>query len=513
MYKSQTEGGPVVALRGITKRFPGVVANDQVSFSVYPGEVHALLGENGAGKSTLVKILYGFYLPDSGEIFVHGRRVHFRSPHDARREGIGMVFQEFTLIPALTVLENIALFLPRLPAVLNARKIARRIEQASQRYGLELEPETPVWQLSIGQRQRVELMKLLLAGSRILILDEPTKVLAPHEVEGLFSVMARLKGDGYSIVFISHKLREVLACSDRITVMRRGKVAGSLSRDEATEERLISLMFGTQPPGEVRLEGPPPRREATPVLELKNVSTRASGMATPLRGVNLVVRPGEIVGVAGVAGNGQKELGDVVLGIQRCSEGRKLVLGKDATGWSPAQVREAGVAFIPEDPLGMAAAPGLTVLENMALGAIDRYARWGGLVMEWPQVERDLTSALSHLELSPLPSRVPIRTLSGGNQQRMVIARELSRDCRLVVAFYPTRGLDVLSANSVRRYLVAAREAGKGVLLISEDLGELFSLSDRLAVMYRGQVVGEFAPADTTLEEVGRLMTGAVVHG
>jgi simple sugar transport system ATP-binding protein len=226
-----------------------------------------------------------------------------------------------------------------------------------------------------------------------------------------------------------------------------------------------------------------------------------------------VVRSGEIVGVAGVAGNGQKELGDVVLGIQRCSEGRKLILGKDATGWSPAQVREAGVAFIPEDPLAMAAAPGLTVLENMALGAIDRYARWGGLVMEWPQVEQDLTSALSRLELPPLPSRVPIRTLSGGSQQRMVIARELSRDCRLVVAFYPTRGLDVLSANSVRRYLVAAREAGKGVLLISEDLGELFSLSDRLAVMYRGQVVGEFAPADTTLEAVGRLMTGAVVHG
>jgi|Deesub1362A_J573_1020465.scaffolds.fasta_scaffold01162_6 simple sugar transport system ATP-binding protein len=513
MHKSQTEGGPVVALRGITKRFPGVVANDHVSFSVYPGEVHALLGENGAGKSTLVKILYGFYLPDSGEIFVRGRRVRFRSPHDARRDEIGMVFQEFTLIPALTVLENIALFLPRLPAVLNPRKIARRIEQASHRYGLELDPETPVWQLSIGQRQRVELMKLLLAGSRILILDEPTKVLAPHEVEGLFSVMARLKGDGYSIVFISHKLREVLACSDRITVMRRGKVAGSLSRDEATEERLISLMFGTQPPGEVRLEGPPPPPETTPVLELKNVSTRASGMATPLRGVDLVVRSGEIVGVAGVAGNGQKELGDVVLGIQRCSEGRKLILGKDATGWSPAQVREAGVAFIPEDPLAMAAAPGLTVLENMALGAIDRYARWGGLVMEWPQVEQDLTSALSRLELPPLPSRVPIRTLSGGSQQRMVIARELSRDCRLVVAFYPTRGLDVLSANSVRRYLVAAREAGKGVLLISEDLGELFSLSDRLAVMYRGQVVGEFAPADTTLEAVGRLMTGAVVHG
>lgn len=510
---------PLLTLRGICKSFPGVVANDHVDLDLYGGEVHALLGENGAGKSTLMKVLYGFYRADAGEICLEGEPVQIRSPQDARRLRIGMVFQEFTLIPAMNVVENVALFLPSLGITLEHRDIADKIRDIAGRYHLPIDPWATVGELSVGEQQKVEVLKLLLADSRILIFDEPTKVLAPHEVEGLFEVFVRLKQDGYAVVFITHKLREVLACADRITVMRKGQVAGALLRAEASESKLVSLMFGTAVPAEVHLSARE-RSDATPRLELQDIWTRGEGAAVSLSHIDLCIRAGEIVGVAGVSGNGQKELGDVILGLEKCTHGKKLFDGKDTTDWSVSRIRASGVAFIPENPLGMATVPFLPLRENMALGNLDRYTRHGGLALDWSAVQRDADSAYQRLGLTSPSAYVPIRALSGGNAQRFVLARELSFSPKLILALYPTRGLDVPSTNAAEHLLVVAREGGAGVLLISEDLGQLFALSDRLIVLYRGKIVAECRPQETSLTAIGYAMTGAnsapfaeVLHG
>lgn len=500
---------PVLRLVDITKRFPGVLANDRVNFDLLPGEVHALLGENGAGKSTLVKIAYGFYQADSGEIHVEGKKVEIRSPRDARRLGIGLVFQGFTLIPAMSVAENVALFLAELPWLVRPRDLRQAIQEASQRYGLDLDPAAPVWQLSVGEQQKVELLKLLLAKARILIFDEPTKVLVPHEVENLFRVFQNLREDGYSLVFITHKLREALTCADRITVMRQGRVVGTVRPEEASEETLLQMMFGERLV-EVAKAGTG-RAPGEPILELRNVCTKAIGTAPGLEDVNLTVRAGEIVGVAGVSGNGQRELGDAILGLLRITRGQKIFLGEDATHWPPRRLIQRGVAFVPEDPLAMAVVPWFSVLENLALLDLRRFSRLGGLALDWAGVRQLLRAGFAKLGLNPLPERARAATLSGGNLQRLTLVRELNRPYHLVVGLYPTRGLDVRSANAVRQALLAAREEGKGVLLISEDLNELFSLSDRVVVMLKGRIVGEFRPEEADLREVGRVMTGAGV--
>jgi len=500
---------PRLRLRGITKAFPGVVANDRIDLDVYDGEVHAVVGENGAGKSTLVKILYGFYRADAGTIEVVGRAVTIRHPHDARALGIGMVFQELVQVPALSVVENIALFLPRLPAVLDRRALAARIEAISTRYRLDVDPAAPVWTLSVGERQRVEIVKLLLADARVLILDEPTRGLAPHEIESLLTIFATLRRDGYAVVFITHKLREVLAAADRITVLRRGAVAGSMLRRDASEPALVAMMFGGSTGSDaVPRPARASRTDAPPILELRGVSARPDGRETGLANVDLTVEPGEIVGVAGVAGNGQRELGDVILGLTPLTTGAKYFGGRDATRWSVATLRASGVAFVPEDALGMAAVGGMTILENIALGDTRRYARHGGFSIAWPAVRADLERAIESLGVTVPSADRPLGTLSGGNVQRVILARELARDPRLIVAFYPTRGLDVRSAVAARERLLAARDAGAGVLLISEDLDELFALSDRLVVLFRGRTVGGGAPDALTVERVGHLMTG-----
>lgn len=499
---------PLLSLRGITKQFPEVIANDHIDLDVYGNEIHALLGENGAGKSTLMKILYGFYRADSGEIRLNGQPLQIRTPYDARKAGIGMVFQDFTLIPAFTVAENIALFLPDLKAVVKIDEISDRIREAGNRYELNVDPETPVWQLSIGQQQKVEILKLLLSNTRILILDEPTKVLAPNEVDGLFRVFHNLRQDGYAIIFITHKLREVLSCSDRISVLRRGKMLGQMLRSEADEQKLVTLMFGDaifEQTGGHRAAG---NESAQPVLVLKNLSTATRGKITGLNDVDLTVERGQIIGVAGISGNGQKELGDVVMGLEEVTTGQKFLFGQDATHWSVAKVRESGVAFIPEDPMAMAAVPNMTVLENMALGNVNCYARNSGFSMNWQQVQVDIDRSLKKIGLQIPPLRTRIRNLSGGNVQRAIIVREMAHQPKLIVAFYPTGGLDVRSTQAVREVLMAARDAGAGVLLFSEDLGELFALSDHLAVLYHSKVAGFFKPDETTLNEVGEYMTG-----
>jgi simple sugar transport system ATP-binding protein len=498
----------VLSVRAFVKRFPGVLANDSISLDILPGEVHALLGENGAGKSTLVKCIYGFYRRDAGDLLIDGAPAEIRSPHDARSLGIGMVFQTLTLVPALSVVENIALFLADLPAVPNLQKIAADLESLGERYSLKVDPWAQVRDLSIGQQQKAELLKLLMSRSRLLILDEPTRVLAPQEIRGFFQVLQRLVADGLAVILITHKLNEVLECADRITVLRQGRVAGRVTRAEATEAGLVRLMFDRD------LVGVPVSRLATeapgepPVLELHQVCSRSEGAETSLERINLIVHPGEIVGVAGVSGNGQRELGDLILGGIACTQGTKRLLGKDVTRQQIGDVRRAGVSYIPENPLAMAAIPYLTVLENMAVSQTWRYARRGGLSLDWQAVESDTERAWQRLGFR-LASFLPARSLSGGNLQRMVIARELSHDPRLIIASYLTRGLDVQSTHAAREALLQARDQGAGVLLISEDLEELFEYSDRMVVMHAGRIVGDFRTADADIYEVGRLMTGS----
>ncbi|HEY2991907.1 MAG TPA: ABC transporter ATP-binding protein [Methylomirabilota bacterium] len=497
---------PTLGLRGITKSFPGVVANDRVDLDVRAGEVHAVVGENGAGKSTLVKILYGFYRADAGEILVDGAPVAIHSPEDARSLGIGMVFQDLVQVPAFTVAENVALFLP---FTLGRAALARRIVKTSQQYGLDLDPDAPVWRLSVGERQKLEIVKLLLARARVLVFDEPTRSLAPHEVAALLDVVAALKRDGYAVVLIAHKLAEVLAVADRVTVMRRGRVVASLPRAEASEAALVPLMFD-EPVREAAPRRPTAASSHGPALELRGVRVRAEAHGVGLADVDLAVEPGEVVGVAGVSGNGQRELGDVILGAVPCATGRKWLGGQDATRWPVARVRASGVAFVPDDALGLAAVPSLTVLENAALGDARRYARAGGLAMDWPAARDDQARAFARLGFTVPSLDAPLGTLSGGNVQRAVLARELAGAPRLIVALNPTRGLDARSTAATRRALLDARDAGAAVLLISEDLDELLVLADRLVVLFGGRIVGSGRPGELAVETIGHLMTGSV---
>lgn len=500
---------PLVSLRGITKRFPNVVANDSVDLDLFPGEVHALLGENGAGKSTLMKILYGFYSADSGSIAVDGEEAHIGSPLDARKLRIGMVFQTFTLIPAMTVAENIALYLPDLPVVLDSRRIAEQIDELGEQYHLDVDPHSPVRDIAIGDQQKVEVLKLLVGRARVLIFDEATRVLAPHEIEGLFRIFEELKADGYAIVFITHKLREVLTCADRITVMKRGRIAGTLTRSEATEESLVALMFGDAMPEEIRQVAGERKINGAPLLELRSVTARAKDEGTQLDDIKLEIHPGEIVGVAGVSGNGQRELGDVILGLIPCARGKRLLQGVDATSWTAGRIRASGVGFVPEDPLGMAVVPWMTLAQNAALGSAETYARHRGLSIDWDHVQRDIAASFKELSFETPSPWVQVRTMSGGQLQRAVLARELGRKPRLLIASYPTRGLDVRSAIAARRVLASLRDNGGGVLLVSEDLDELFGLSDRLVVLHQGRIVGNFLPHEIDRHRIGHLMTGS----
>jgi len=503
----QTSQPPFIAMRGITKAFPGVLANDGVDLDVYNTEIHALLGENGAGKSTLVKILYGFYRADSGTILLNGKPISIQSPHDARAVRMGMVFQDFTLIPAFTVAENMALFLPDLGAVVDIDQINRRINDLSARYDLHVNPQAMVSQLSVGEQQKVEILKLLLSDARLLILDEPTRVLAPHEVQALFRVLVRLRNDGYAIILIAHKLKEVLDCADRITVLRGGRAAGTLLRAEASEADLVGMMFAKESAA-LQVTRQPGRERGPSLLELRGVETRSQGAEPSLQAIDLEISSGEIVGVAGVSGNGQKELTELLLGIIPCARGKKLLFGSDVTNLSVRALRARGVGFIPENPLTMATAPFMTVLENMTVTQTRRYARWGGLRIDWPAVRQDVEEGLKRFGFS-FSLYVPARSLSGGNLQRMVIVREMMHHPRLIIASYLTRGLDVQSTTAARQSLVQARDGGAGVLLISEDLEELFLLSDRLVVLFGGRIVGAFHPGEIDIYRVGQLMTGA----
>jgi simple sugar transport system ATP-binding protein len=489
---------------GIVKRFGPLLANDIDSFAVHPGEVIALLGENGAGKSTLCKILYGFYRPDAGEIRVAGRPETIASPRDARRLGIGMVFQNFSLVPALTIWENVALFLPSLPRVISPAELRRRMSRLAERLRLTADPRLPAGRLAVSDQQKVEILKQLLGGARVLILDEPTKVLAPQEVNGLFQTIAELRAGGYGIVFITHKLREVMRCADRVAVMRQGRIVGTIQGHQANEPALLDLMFGGAAPVE------PQTRTGAPgdiVLELDAIATRPMSGATALHDLSLCLRAGEILGVAGVSGNGQRELADVVLGLRRPASGFRRQWGENATSWSVARTRDRGVASIPDDPMAQGAVAGLTVRENLVLGSGHRYH--DGLGFAWPRLQKAMDASAARLRFPALAYDQRASVLSGGNLQRVVLTRELAHQPKLIVALYPTRGLDARGAESLRVLLGESRAAGAAVLLISEDLDELFAISDRMIVLRDGQVAATFAPDSFRAETVGPFMVGA----
>ncbi len=513
---------PDLSLRGVTKRFPHVLANDDINLDVYRGEVQAILGENGAGKSTLMKILYGFYQPDSGTISRAGVPIRIHSPREGRQHGIGMVFQDFTLVPALTVTENVALVMPNLPLILPMQKLEEEIRALSERYNFRIDPRSPVYDLSIGEQQKVEIIKLLLGKAEFLIFDEPTSVLAPHEIDELLEVFRQLRKDGLAVLFITHKLREVLAVADRITVLRRGKVTATMPAAEAgaTEAGLVALMLGATSSTEAEATATPTQDVSTsvptvsdsgdtPVLDIRDVNVPDPAGRVHLHNVSLSINAGEIVGVAAVAGNGQKELGEFVQGLRHSNSGSMKLLGTSVRHWSPRRTIALGVACLPEDPLREGAVPTMTVLENMVLPMRQQFASRGGLTMLWQKARDYVVQALQSFGLRMPALEAPIGTLSGGNIQRVVFTREAARKPKLLLSYYPTRGMDVPSAQTARGLLRTLRAAGTAILLVSEDLDELLSLSDRLVVMHRGQIVGTFrSDEEPSLHRIGLLMTG-----
>ncbi|TMC23130.1 MAG: ABC transporter ATP-binding protein [Chloroflexi bacterium] len=515
---------PDLSLRGVTKRFPHVLANDNIDLDIHCGEVHAILGENGAGKSTLMKILYGFYQPDSGTISRAGVPIRIHSPREGRQHGIGMVFQDFTLVPALTVTENIALVVPYLPPILPMQALEEEIRALSERYHFRIDPRAPVYDLSIGEQQKVEIIKLLLAKAQFLIFDEPTSVLAPHEIDELLEVFRQLRRDGLAVLFITHKLREVLAVVDRITVLRRGKVTATQPATDATEAGLVALMLGSTsqagteatvaalPPAlqDVQPRSPTAQNQSeTPVLDIRDANVPDPAGRVHLHDVSLSISPGEIVGVAAVSGHGQKELGELVQGLRHCHSGSVKLLDTGVRRWSPIRTVALGVACVPEDPLREGAVPTMTVLENMVLPVRKQFTGQGGLSIHWRRARDYVVRALQSFGLRMPALEAPIGTLSGGNIQRVVFAREAARQPKLLLSYYPTRGMDVPSANITRQLLRGLRAAGTAILLVSEDLDELLSLSDRLVVMHRGRIVGTFrTDEEPSLHSIGLLMTG-----
>ncbi len=497
---------PVLELRGITKRFPGVLANDNIDFDLGRNEVHALLGENGAGKSTLMNVLYGLYSPDEGEIRIKGERVRMRSPKGAIDHGIGMVHQHFMLIPVMTVAENIVLANePRHGGVLLDYDAARkRVADLSRTFNFRIDPDARIDEITVGQQQRVEILKALYRSADILILDEPTAVLTPQEAEELFEILRTLVREGMSIIFISHKLGEVLEIADRITVLRRGKVVQTVPRESATEERLAQMMVGREVLLRVEKGAASPGEPALRVEDLRVLDDRR---LEAVRGVSFEVRRGEIVGIAGVDGNGQSELIEALSGLRHAFEGRVLLGERDVTGVSAGKILDLGLGHIPEDRQRRGLVLDFTLAENIALHDFDKEpnSRFGWL-FPWRMVRR-AQELVRQFDVRGGGPQTRAAALSGGNQQKVVLAREMSRNPKLLIAAQPTRGLDVGAIEFVHRRLVEARDRGEAVLLVSLELDEILSLADGILVMYEGRIVAEHGP-DVTEEELGIEMTG-----
>jgi simple sugar transport system ATP-binding protein len=493
-------------MRGIVKRFPGVLANDHVDFDVQAGEVHALLGENGAGKSTLMRILYGLYRPNEGQILLNGQPVEIHSPSDAIRLGIGMIHQHFMLVPSLTVAENVALGLPSSRGlVTDLQRVSERIQGLAKLYGLQVDPLAYIWQLSVGQQQRVEIIKALYRGAALLILDEPTAVLTPQEVDELFVTLQQMTRDGHALIFISHKLREVVSISQRVTVLRDGRMVGSLPTSQTTRQSLAQMMVG-------REVGVLPERAATrpgeALLTLEDIWAQSDREMPALRGVSLHVRAGEILGLAGVSGNGQRELAEVITGLRPATRGKVRLGAEQIGGRSPGEIMSLGLSYIPEERMRDGMIREFSVAENAILREHHRkpFAQAG--FFQFRAITQYASGLVKNFNVKTPSLETPVKNLSGGNIQKLILARELSRQPRVVVASQPTRGLDIGATEYVHQRLMQQRSEGSATLLISEDLDEILALADRIAVIYEGQIVGEVPRAQATPEQLGLMMAG-----
>jgi ABC-type uncharacterized transport system ATPase subunit len=494
-----------VEMRAVTKRFPGVLANDQVDFELRRGEIHALLGENGAGKSTLMNILGGLYRPDAGTMVINGRPATMNSPRDAIALGIGMVHQHFMLVPSQTVTENILLGLKEPGFFMNLNRYHQKIADFSEKYGLHVDPRAYIWQLSVGEQQRVELLKMLYRGAEILIMDEPTAVLAPSEIEELFGTLRAMVAGGKSIVFISHKLQEIQAIAGRVTVLRRGKVtAAGVPMAGVDRAELARLMVGREVLFRLERQEQPAGEE---VLKVMNVSALNDRGLPALRDISLAVREGEIVGLAGVAGNGQSELAEVITGLRPITAGRIAIIDTEVSNRPARTAIDAGVAHIPEDRTGVGSAPNLSITDNMIMKSYQQPpVAANGWTIDYSAAHQQAVELKERYEIAAPSVATPARLLSGGNLQRVILAREMSSIPSLVVAVQPTRGLDVGAIESVQRLLLRQRQVGAAILLISEELEEVVALSDRVLVIYEGRIMGEVTNGD--IEKIGLLMTG-----
>lgn len=490
----------------ITKRFPGVIANSKVNFDVRSGEVHALLGENGAGKSTLMKILYGLYHPEEGQVRLDGEVIEINSPVDSISKGIGMIHQHFMLVDSLSVAENVALGLPSSRGILtDIDKVSSRIEELAKTYGLNVDPSAKVWQLSVGQQQRVEILKALYRGAALLILDEPTAVLTPQEVDEFFVTMRQMVEDGHALIFISHKLHEVLDISHRISVLRDGHLIGTIPTGQATKEKLAEMMVGR----EVSLK----RVERTVAsgdvrLVLKNVSALGDRGTQALKNVSLEVHSGEILGLAGVSGNGQKELAEVINGLRPPTSGEVLLEGIDVTGKSPRELTKHNMSYVPEERMRDGMIKEFSVSENVILREHNQKPFSQNGFLQLNAISNHTDTLIKDFSVKTPSQETLVKSLSGGNIQKLVLARELSREPRVLIAAQPTRGLDIGATEYVHKSLFDQRESGTATLLISEDLDEILAMSDRIAVIFEGEIMGVLDGKEATAEKLGLLMAG-----
>ncbi|WP_018633736.1 ABC transporter ATP-binding protein [Neomegalonema perideroedes] len=499
---------PFLSARGIVKRFPGVLANDHVDFDVNAGEIHALLGENGAGKSTLMQIVYGLYGRDAGEILIEGRPLDLRSTRDAIAAGIGMIHQEFMLVRRFSATENVVLGLKAGGALkpLDLEGPAREIAELSRRYGLQVDPAARIEHLPVGTQQRVEILKLLYRKAKLLILDEPTAVLTPGEAEALLKVLRTLADQGHAVVIVTHKLHEIMAAADRVTIMRDGRVVGSVKTAESSEAELARLMVGR----EVALTARRSTRPAGPsVLRVEGLTVMSDQGRSALEGLSLDLREGEILGLAGVDGNGQSELAQALTGLRTASGGRVLLGERDLTRASPAERRSAGVAYVPADRRHVGSVGALSIAENAILGDQRAYARFG--LLDRKRGRSFAAGLMERFDIRPRKPDYPAGKLSGGNLQKVQLGRAIASDPRALIVEQPTRGLDVGAIEAVWAELLRLREAGKAILLISAELEEILNLSDRIAVIYEGRIMGELPAAQADLRRIGLMMAGS--HG
>lgn len=497
---------PILVMRDIVKEFGSFRANDGINLEVESGEVHALLGENGAGKSTLMNILYGLYQATSGEIYFEGRPVKIASPKDAIDLGIGMVHQHFMLIPALTVAENIILGMKMPRGILDLKDACQKIKELSRQYGLDIDPEAKVWQLSVGQQQRVEIVKALYRGARLLILDEPTAVLTPQEVEDLFGVLNRLTREGITVIFITHKLNEVMAICRRVTVLRAGKVIGTVATCETDKNRLARMMVGREVFFQVDKR---PCCPGKPVLEVRNLEALNNKGLKALKGISFSLHKGEILGIAGVDGNGQSELVEALTGLRHVIAGQVLLNGEDVTNLPPRKILERNVAHIPEDRNVRGLVGPMSIKENLILQEYYKSPFSRGWFLNREVINQHAVKMVREFDIRTSSEELPVRNLSGGNQQKVVLAREVFRQPELLIAMHPTRGLDVGATEYVHKRLVAERDRGAAVLLVSTELDEILSLSDRIAVIYEGEIMGIVPGTEAQVEELGLMMAGS----